>query len=133
MELERGRILFGHRARIACKVERCAHGNDGENGCGERSGQYEKEFAENKIDARQRTGENGLHRAAFFLACGKVDGRINGAGHGKKDDHIAEKAAESGAADFSGGATFSCLTSKGLMMSVGRFRAASRLAMTESR
>src|SRR2546421_7602550 len=35
---------------------------------------------------------SGLHRAAFFLACGKVDGRINGAGHGKKrsEEHTSE-------------------------------------------
>src|SRR5207302_5408806 len=114
MELERGRILFGHRARMAYKVERCAKRNDGEKCCGERSGQYEKEFAENKIAARQRTGENGLHRPAFFLACGKVDGRINGASHGKKDDHIAKKAAESGAADFFRGGHVFLLDRKGL-------------------
>src|SRR5438874_641349 len=56
-----------------------------------------------QIDARKRAGEDGFHGAAFLFSGSEIDGGINGAGHGEKDDHIAKKTAESGAADFFGG------------------------------
>src|SRR2546430_13673930 len=73
------------------QVERSTHGDDRKNGRGKRGGKNKKELAKNEVHARKRAGEDSFHGAAFFFAGSEVNGGGNGAGHGKKNDHIAQQ------------------------------------------
>ena len=82
--------------------ERDAHGSDGKRGGDESSGEHQKEFPEDEIDARNGAGKDGFHGAAFFFPGGDVHGGIHAAGEAEQNDHVADDAAEGRAADFFG-------------------------------
>src|SRR5208337_1472314 len=82
--------------------ERHAHGRHGKCGRDESGGKDEKELPEHEVDSSNRAGEYGFHRAAFFFPGSEIHGGIHAPREAEKDDHVADDAAESCAADLFG-------------------------------